>query len=135
VLGQVHPRTAQAFGIGEDVYLFEVRLAEILSVVPAVLHFEPFSRYPAVVEDLAVVVDRDTSAGSVLAEIQGHPLVVSARLFDVYEGEQVDAGMKSLAFSIAYQARDRTLTDADVRKARERILSRLRSKLGAELRG
>ena len=134
VVGQVHPRTAQTFGLGQDVYLLEVTLDELLPHVPPVAHYRPFSKYPAVVEDLAVVVDREQTAATVLAEIIAHPLVANARVFDEYTGEQVPEGKKSLAFAVSYQAPDRTLTDSDVAKARERIVSRLRARCGAELR-
>jgi phenylalanyl-tRNA synthetase beta chain len=135
VLGQVHPKTAEAFGLSEDVYLFEIRLEDLLPHVAPVPHYRAISKFPAVVEDLAVVVSREVAAGSLLAEILGHPLVAAARAFDEYEGDPVPKGKKSLAFSVSYQAPDRTLTDSDVKKARERILSRLTGNWGAELRG
>lgn len=134
VVGQVHPKTAQAFGLGQDVYLLEVTLDELVPLVPPVAHYRPFSKYPAMVEDLAVVVDREQTAATILAEITGHPLVANARVFDEYTGEQVPEGKKSLAVAVSYQAPDRTLTDSDVAKARERIVSRLRARCGAELR-
>jgi phenylalanyl-tRNA synthetase beta chain len=135
VLGQVHPRTAGAFGLSDAVYLFEIRLEEVLPHVRPVPHYLAVSKFPAVVEDLAVVVSREVPAGSLLDEILAHPLAVAARVFDEYEGDPVPEGKKSLAFSVSYQAPDRTLTDADVKKARERILSRLSGKWSAELRG
>jgi phenylalanyl-tRNA synthetase beta chain len=134
VLGQVHPKTAESFGIGEDVFLFDLRLEDLLPHVRPVPRFGAVSKFPAVMEDLAVVVSRDVTAGSVLEEIAAHPLVASARVFDEYAGEPVPEGRKSLAFSISYQAPDRTLTDADVAKARERILKHLQAKWKAELR-
>jgi phenylalanyl-tRNA synthetase beta chain len=134
VLGQVHPKTAESFGMGEDVYLFELRLEDLLPHVRPVPRFRAISKFPAVVEDLAIVVSRDVPAGSILEEIAASPLVASARVFDEYAGEPVPEGKKSLAFSISYQAPDRTLTDADVARARERILKRLGTKWGAELR-
>ena len=134
VIGQVHPRTAKEFGLEKDVYLFEVRIADLLDHVPPVATMRAFSRYPAVVEDLAVVVDRIEPAASVLAEIEAHPLVASAHVFDEYVGAQVPEGRKSLAISVSFQAPDRTLTDKDVAKAREKIVARLRSRCAAELR-
>ncbi len=134
VLGQVHPKTAESFGLAGDVFLFEVGLRELLPHVSSVPRYRPVSKFPAVIEDLAVVVSVDTTAGAVSAEIQGHPLVASVRAFDEYQGDPVPEGKKSLAFQVSYQAPDRTLTDADVAKARERILARLQSRLGAELR-
>jgi phenylalanyl-tRNA synthetase beta chain len=74
-------------------------------------------------------------AARVRGVIQAAPLVRSVRLFDVYSGPQVPAGKKSLAFSVSYQATDHTLTDKEVRKQQERILTRLRQEVGAVLRG
>jgi phenylalanyl-tRNA synthetase beta chain len=135
VLGQVHPKTAESFGLVGDVFLFEIRLRELVPHASFVPRYRTVSKFPSVIEDLAVVVPVDASAGSLLEEIEGHPLVGSVRVFDEYQGEPVPEGKKSLAFEVAYQAPDRTLTDVDVAKARERILSRLTSRFGAELRG
>jgi len=134
VLGQVHPRTAGEFGVDQDIYLFEIVLDDLLPLLEPVRRYEPLSRYPSVEEDLAVVVDGDLSAEQVRAHILGHPLVRSVRLFDEYVGEPVPQGKKSLAFSVSYQAKDRTLTDKDINKARSRIVDRLRKEIGAELR-
>jgi phenylalanyl-tRNA synthetase beta chain len=134
VVGQVHPKTAEAFGLTEDVYLFEIRLEDLLAHVKPVPHYRALAKFPAVVEDLAVIVSRDTAAASLVEEILAHPLASSASVFDEYQGESIPAGKKSLALSIAYQAPDRTLTDVDVKKAREKIVSRLSAKFGAELR-
>jgi phenylalanyl-tRNA synthetase beta chain len=114
--------------------MFEVDLEALLPNVPPVVHFQPISPYPPVTEDIAAIVDADISAGQVLEIIQSSPLVVYVRVFDVYTGEQVPKGKKSLAFAVTYQARDRTLSDADVAKQRGRIVERLRRELGAELR-
>jgi len=134
VLGQVHPRTAEAFGVADDVFLFEIRLEDLLAHVKPVPHYRALAKFPAVVEDLAVIVSRDTSAASLVEEILAHPLASAAAVFDEYQGESIPEGKKSLALSVAYQAPDRTLTDADVKKAREKIVARLTAKFGAELR-
>ncbi|MFQ5791945.1 MAG: phenylalanine--tRNA ligase subunit beta, partial [Acidobacteriota bacterium] len=134
VLGQVHPRTASGFHVEQDVYLFEVVLDDVLPLLKTARRYKPLSRFPAVEEDLAVVVDCDLPAASVSKEILRYPLVVAAQLFDEYVGRPVPKGKKSLAFSVSYQAQDRTLTDKDVSMARTRILERLKKALGAELR-
>jgi phenylalanyl-tRNA synthetase beta chain len=134
VLGQVHPKTAEAFGLSEDVYLFEVRLEHLLPHVRAVPHYRAFAKFPAVVEDLAFIVGRDTPASGLIEEILSHPLASSASVFDEYHGAPIPAGKKSLAISVSYQAPDRTLTDADVKKAREKIVAKLSAKFSAELR-
>ena len=92
--------------------------------------------YPPVKEDLAFVLDRSVPVARVLEVIgqAGGPMLAGATLFDEYAGEQVGAGKRSLAFSLTYQAPDRTLTDADARKVRERIAKALTDELGAVLR-
>ena len=133
-VGQVHPETARSFGLDQEALLFEVQLEVLLPHVPPVTRYEPVSKYPAVEEDLALVMARGQDSESVVQAIRSHPLVVSARVFDEYAGEQVSEGKKSLAVAVSFQAQDRTLTDRDVAKAREKIVARLASTLGVELR-
>ncbi len=135
LVGEVHPRVCGEFGIDGPVAMFEVDLQALLSVVPGVVRYEPVSPYPAVEEDLAIVVPEDVAAGRALALIRAFPIVSSARVFDVYTGDPIPAGKKSLAFAITYQSDKETLTDADVAKQRGRIIERLRRELGAEPRG
>jgi phenylalanyl-tRNA synthetase beta chain len=131
----VHPDTAAAFGIEQETYMFEVVLDALLPHIGGQRKATSVSRFPAVEQDLALVVDQTTPAGSLQAAIEAHPLVREARVFDVYEGNQVPAGKKSVAFSVEYQAPDRTLTDEDVARAQRKILERLRRDYAAELRG
>ena len=134
VMGQVHPQTAAAFDLDRDAYLFDVCLDDLLPLLPGVRAYRPVPRFPAVEEDLAVVVDRDTTAAQVQAILAGHPLVASATPFDEYTGPPVPEGKKSLAFSLRYQAPDRTLSDGEVARVRESLIGRLRRELGAEPR-
>jgi phenylalanyl-tRNA synthetase beta chain len=134
-LGQVHPSVAAAFDIAQDVYLFELVVDELLPSVGDVRRYQPLSRFPPVVEDVALLVDRQLPAEGVRAVIEEHDLVYRAELFDVYEGGRMPSGKKSLAFSLTYQSPDHTLTDEEVAQARRAIVERLRQELGAELRG
>jgi phenylalanyl-tRNA synthetase beta chain len=93
------------------------------------------SRFPAVEQDIAVIVDADTPAGAIERAIAGSQLVRSVQIFDVYTGDQVPSGKKSLAFSIEYQSDDHTLTDDEVARAQRRLVERLRHDFAAELRG
>ena len=107
----------------------------LLPQVAGIARFEPVSPYPPVEHDLAVIVDADVPAGRLLDLIRGFPIVAEARVFDVYTGDPIPAGKKSLAFRIAFQSRDATLTDEDASKQRNRIIERLRRETGAEPRG
>ena len=98
--------------------------------------YTPLPRYPAVERDVAVVLGRDVASADVERAIRraGGALVESVRLFDVYEGPQVGEGRRSLAFSITYQAADRTLTDAEVNQVHDAVRANLARELGAVLR-
>ncbi len=135
LLGQVHPQVARHFQIEGPAFLFELALERLLPYVPPVQRYRPFSRFPPVREDLALVVDADVPAQAVQELIEASPLVVSAQLFDVYTGPPVPPGKKSLAFTLTYQALDHTPTAEEVAREREAILARLRESLGAVLRG
>lgn len=140
VMGELHPLAREAFDLPEQPvcaleFDLEVLLAEAIAV-GKVRIMQPISRFPAVVQDVALVVDENLSAEEVRQAIlaSGGQLLQDARLFDLYRGEQIAPGKKSLAYSLTYQAEDRTLTDDEVAKVQERIVRRLAQELGAELR-
>jgi phenylalanyl-tRNA synthetase beta chain len=135
LVGEVHPRVLSLFGIEATAAMFEVDIGSLLPHVPGTVHFQALPAYPSVQEDLAVVVSGDVHARRVQEIIESSPLVASARIFDVYTGDPVPAGKKSLAFAVTYQASDRTLQEKDVAKQRGRIVEKLKRELGAELRG
>lgn len=135
VLGEVHPKTTALFDIATaPVMLFEIDLSKLLPLVSAVPRYEPLPRYPGIVRDLALVVDADVSSSQVQDMIQGSPLVSEVTLFDVYTGDRVPEGKKSLAFSVRYRSPDRTLTDEEVDRGQHKIIGRLERELGAALR-
>jgi phenylalanyl-tRNA synthetase beta chain len=134
LVGQVHPRVTTAFDIEQDVFLFELDLEALLPHTGKPQTYQPLSRFPAVEEDIAVVVDEGVPAGQVQGIIESSSLVQRAVLFDVYTGPPVPRGKKSLAYSMAYQSLEHTLTDAEVQRERRRILERLSRQVGAELR-
>ncbi len=134
LLGEVHPDTLDAFGIGQPVLLFEIDLARLLPHLPKRRATRSLSRFPAVTQDLAVVVDDAVTAGALQAIIEQSSLVVSASVFDVFKGGRLPVGKKSVALSIRFQAADRTLTSDDANKEQARILKRLEREFGAEQR-
>ena len=135
VIAEVHPDTLAQFDIEQPVAMFELDLPRLLSHVPARRRTTAVPRYPAVEQDLAVVVDDGVAAGAMQSVIEGSPLVAEVRVFDVYRGEQLPTGKKSVAFAIRYQAPDRTLTTDDANREQGRILRRLEREFGAEQRG
>jgi phenylalanyl-tRNA synthetase beta chain len=138
VMGELHPLVRQAFDLPEQpICALQFDLDRLLEVWGAPRTMVAISVHPPVYEDLAVVVDEEVPAVRVrdLIVQTGAPLVRSAVLFDIYQGEQVGAGRKSLAYRLTYQASDRTLTDREVAKLRTKIVRRLERELGATLRG
>jgi phenylalanyl-tRNA synthetase beta chain len=135
VLGQVHPDVAMAFDIGQQVYIFDLTLDALLQHAGRQRKMAPVPRFPAVEQDLALIVDEAVPAGRLRAIIEATPLVREARIFDVYHGEQVPAGKKSVAFAVAYQAPDHTLTDDEVARTQRKLVEHLRRECNAEVRG
>ncbi len=134
VVADVDPRTLLQFGVEQPVTLFEIDVARLLEHTSGRRTVSAVSRFPAVVQDLAVVVDEDTPAGDVQAAIAGSGLVERADVFDVYRGDQIDAGKKSIAFAIRYRAPDRTLTTEDANQEQDRIIRRLEQQFGSTIR-
>ena len=134
VVGEVHPRVLEAFGIEQPVVLFDLDLAALLPHVPERWKAVSPPRFPAVEQALALVVDEGVPAGALRASIERSSLVAEARVFDVYRGAQLTEGKKSVAFAIRYQAPDRTLATEDANREQSRILARLGREFGAALR-
>jgi phenylalanyl-tRNA synthetase beta chain len=139
-LGELHPLVVQAYELrvekGQPVLAATIDLEALLPLAPEAFPVAPAPAYPPVREDLALVVDAGVAAGAVRDGLlrAGAPLAVEATLFDVYTGEKLGAGRKSLAYHLTFQAPDRTLSDKDVEKLRGRMLRQLERSLGAKLR-
>ncbi len=136
VFGEAHPEVLEKYDLPDKAYLFELDFDTLIAVAEPVKEFESISIYPSVNRDLAIVLDADIPASRQGEIIQsaGGELVRSTRLFDVYTGEQVPEGKKSLAFAIEYHSKTETLTDEIVDKVHGEILKQLERELGAELR-
>jgi phenylalanyl-tRNA synthetase beta chain len=136
--GEVHPQVREGFDFPEQAVLAgEFDFEALMAVAPAALRVIDVPRFPAVTEDLALIVDDKVPAEKVRATILAAgagTILKSAQVFDVFKGEQIGTGKKSLAYRLTYQA-DRTLTDAEVAKVREQIVKQLREELNAVLRG
>ncbi len=135
-IGELHPLVARAWEL-DGAAMFEVDLDRVLAHADAVPQYRDLTSFPALRLDLAVTLDEDVPAASVLdvAREEGGELLADVRVFDHYHGAQVGEGRKSLALALTFRAHDRTLTDDDVRPVRDRIVSELAAKHGGELRG
>lgn len=135
-IGQVHPTVQKELDL-KDTYVFELSLKAVLEAETPALQYEAIPRFPSITRDIALVVNRETVSGT-LKEIivtAGAPLLKEAVVFDLYEGDKMEAGKKSIAFSLKYVDPERTLTDEEVTKIHNRVLEALEEKAGAVLRG
>jgi phenylalanyl-tRNA synthetase beta chain len=135
-VGEVHPLVAQAWELETNVAAFELDLGLAVDQAPAIAQFRDVTSFPAVRQDLALVVGDDVPAATVLATIRkaGGKLLESAEVFDVFRGTQIGEGRVSLAIHLAFRAPDRTLTDEETGGLVDKMLAAL-AELGAERRG
>ena len=135
-LGELHPSVTAAWDL-DAVAGFELDFGVLAAAAPGVLRYEDLTSFPAIRQDIAVVVADDVPAAGVLEVVRsaGGALLRDARVFDVYRGAQVGEGRASLALRLEFRAPDRTLTDEDVAQRRAKIVAALRDRVGGELRG
>ncbi len=134
-LGQIHPQLAKDFDLKET-YVFDLDLDYLMDQYEEIPNFDRIPRFPTVTRDMALVVKEDVLAGQIIDTITkaGGELVKDVHVFDVYQGEHLEKGEKSIACSILYLDPERTLKDEDVEASYQAILSRLQEDLDAKLR-
>lgn len=134
-IGQVHPKLQKEFGL-KDTYVFDLNAEELMDQYTKEEAFQAIPRYPSVSRDIALVVDEGVAAGAIAATISeaGVPLVKDVRVFDLYQGEHLQDGKKSLAFNLLYLDPMRTLKDQEVEEAHNHILQSVKDQHAAELR-
>ena len=136
-VGEVHPAVLSAYGITKPVYIFELDATTVMKYMAKDLKYKALPKYPATSRDLAMLVDVDVNAADIekaMTKAAGQNLT-QITLFDVYTGKQVEEGKKSLAFSLTFQSNDKTLTDAEIDPAIEKIVAKLQKAFTANLRG
>ena len=134
-LGEIHPQVCDNYEIGERVYVAVLDMPEIIPLTTFDRKYDGIAKYPSVTRDISMVMPKSILVGQIEEVIEkfGGKLLESYHLFDVYEGSQIAKGYKSVAYSITFRAKDRTLEDKDVTEAMNRVLKSLRE-LGIELR-
>lgn len=134
-LGEVHPEVADIYGIGDRAYIAVLDMPAILPYASFDRKYEGIAKYPAVTRDISMVVPKEILAGQIeeVIENKGGAYLESFALFDLYEGSQIKEGFKSIAYSIVFRAKDKTLEEADITTAMNKILKAL-EEMGIELR-
>ena len=134
-LGEVHPDVADTYGIGEKAYIAVLDMPEIVERATFDRKYEGIAKFPAVTRDISMVVPKEIMVGQIeeVIEKKGGAYLESYALFDLYEGAQIKSGFKSVAYSIVFRAKDKTLAEADITQAMDKILKAL-EEMGIELR-
>ena len=135
-LGEVHPEVLDNYNIKDRVYVAVIDMPYIVEMASFDTKYKGIAKYPAVTRDISMVVPKEILVGQieeVIEKCAGKNLE-NYQLFDIYEGNQIEEGFKSVAYKIVFRASDRTLEEADITKAMDKILKGLQE-LGIELRG
>jgi phenylalanyl-tRNA synthetase beta chain len=139
-LGLLHPRIAEELGLKvsrTDIVLLEINLDLLFSFVPDTAKYTPIPKYPGIERDVAVVVDESLPASTILKEIKDYPseLIEDVILFDLYKGKNIPDGKKSLAFTVRYRAKKRTLTDSEIEELHTGLVTYVIARTGGVVRG
>lgn len=129
-LGELHPQVAKNYDLEGKCYLFEINISDLLETVRSQLQYTPISKFPGITRDLAIVAPKSVSAETIQQIIlaNGGDKLESAYVFDVYEGEHIAEGFRSLAYTIGFRSTEGTLTDADVDEPIQAIINALAEK-------
>lgn len=136
IMGEVHPDVAENFGIDTRAYCCELFFDLIDELSDREVQYHQPPKYPSTSRDMALIVDEDLEIGEIEAQVNamGIGILRDIKLFDVYRGEQVEQGKKSVAFSLTYRDDEKTLTDEETDEAHNSVVEMLKEKFGATLR-
>ena len=134
-LGEIHPEVADAYDIGEKTYIAVLDMPKVVKKAGFDMKYTGIAKFPAVTRDISMLVKKEIMAGQIEEIIikNGGKLLEDCKLFDIYEGSQIQEGYKSMAYSITFRAKDRTLEEKDITEVMQKILKKL-SEAGIELR-
>ena len=135
-LGEVHPAVLKNYGIGTRAYLAVLDMEKVIANANRDVVYQALPKFPALTRDIAMLVKEDVTVKEIADIIKknGGAYLEEAKLFDVYQGAQIEAGYKSVAYSITFRSAEKTLADADIADAMDKILKGLAEELGAQLR-
>lgn len=133
-IGEVAPDVLEAYDISVRAYVADVDIQGIYDHETLEKKYVPIPRFPAVYRDLAVTVETNVPVGNMVKHIEKNKYITQARIFDVYQGKQVEEGSKSVAFSLVFRAADRTLSDKEINTQFDKIVKSLGEEFGASLR-
>ncbi len=135
-LGEIHPQVAKNYNLDTRVYMAEIDLQTLLDAINHDVSYQALPKYPSTARDIAMLVKKETLVGELEKVIKQRAgkLLEKVELFDVYEGEQIESGYKSVAFKLIFRSEERTLVDEDIQKLMKKILNGLEMNCAAKLR-
>lgn len=135
VIGEIHPRMAKKYDV-KDTFVAELNLSVLLNLKTRALKFTPIPQYPSVTRDIALVMDEDIPTYDVVRSIQkaSKRLISKTEIFDVYVGEHIEEGKKSVAIALTFQDNTKTLDDETINGVMENILAVVAKEYNAHLR-
>lgn len=135
-IGEIHPFVLDAYNIKKRLYLFSLNFEVLMEKSEKNKLYSPVPKFPAIKRDIAIVIDEDIFVREIETIIKknGNKLIEKIDLFDIYTGDQIESGKKSVAYSIIYRAKDRTLTDNEISEIQEKILNEIEEVLKGKLR-
>lgn len=135
-MGELHPLVMESYDLGLRTYIAEFNFTELVALADLEVKYKALPKFPAMTRDIAVLVKETVTNGQIieLIEKNGKGIMESVKLFDVYQGKQIEDGCKSMAYALVFRAADRTLTDEEVNKVFQKILNVLETEVDAKLR-
>lgn len=135
-IGELHPIVTENYDLNQRCYCGELDFSIILKFTQTEKTYEPLAKYPSITRDFAVVLDKTVLVKQIedIIKYKGGDILESFKLFDVYEGEQIEEGLRNIAYTITYRDKERTLTDEEANTVHSNILDEISEKLGGKLR-
>lgn len=135
-MGELHPEVMENYDLGARTYVAEFNFTELVALSNLEKKYKALPKFPAMTRDIAVLVKDSVTNGDIIKRIEanGKGILESVKLFDVYQGKQIEEGHKSMAYALVFRASDRTLTDEEVNKVFQKILNTLETEVEAKLR-
>ena len=136
IIGELHPTVLKNYSVGAKAYIAVLDIRELNEMSNNNIQYKALPKFPAVTRDMALIADDAVTVGEIEKIIKkcSGKILEDVKLFDVYKGEQIEKGKKSLAFSVIYRADDRTLTDDEISAVFDKTIKQIAEKTGAQLR-
>jgi phenylalanyl-tRNA synthetase beta chain len=134
-VGEVHPQVLDAYDLKQAVYVFEIHMKELAAAAPDTIEAKPLPKFPSTSRDATLIVDRDIESGHILDLVRqmDEPLVEDIQLFDLFEGDPIPRGRKSVSLRVTYRSSETTLEDDAVNRLHKQISDRLVARFNADL--